>query len=134
MNRSVVCSLLLVVFATVLTACQESIKAPAKAKVSGTVTLDGTPMAEGEVRFSVPGEPPAAITVKDGAFSGEASVGANVVEVVSEVDGPPHPMDPTQRIKVNKVAPQFSGPNSPLKQQIAAEGATNLKFDVTSAR
>lgn len=107
---------------------------PKKAQVSGSVTLDGKPMAEGQVRFNVTGQAPIDVPVKDGAFSGEAFTGENRIDVLWEKEGPPHPMDPNQRIIVNVVDARFSGPESPFKKTIAADGAQNLSFQVTSAR
>jgi hypothetical protein len=108
-------------------------KGPAKAKVSGTVNLDKRPMAGGEVRFNLAGQPVQVIEVKEGAFSGEAFVGQNQIDVVLEKDGPPHPMDPTQKIKVNTVDPKFSGAESPFKEDIPAAGKSDIKLEVTSA-
>lgn len=126
---------LLFAFSVLLTGCPDSgPKAPATAKVSGTVTLDGQPLASGEVRFNAAAQPVRTLEVKDGAFSGEVFVGKNQVDVVSEKDGPPHPMDPKTKLKVNVVDPKFAGLNSPFKPDIAASGATDLKFDVTSAK
>jgi hypothetical protein len=105
----------------------------ATAKVAGSVTLDGKPMEGGEVRFVIPGQPPQSIPVQGGNFSGEAYVGSNRVEVLWEKDGPPHPMDPMQRLKVNTVDAKFSGPESSLKAEVSAGGASDLKFEVTSA-
>jgi hypothetical protein len=105
---------------------------PATAKVAGTVSLDGSPMKEGEIRFSVMGQPPKLIPVKDGSFSGEAFLGKNQVEVVLDVDGPPSTTDPNVHTKVNKVSPEFSGPNSKLSADVPAAGATDLKFEVKS--
>jgi len=108
---------------------------PPLAKVNGKVNLDGKPMAGGEVRFSVSGQPVKSIEIKDGAFSGEAHTGKNRVEVVWEKDGPPNPTDPKlPPIKVNVVDPKFSGMNSPFNVEVPATGASDLKFDVTSAR
>lgn len=91
-------------------------------------------MGGGEIRFTVPEQPTKALPVKDGAFSGEVFVGKNHVDVVWDLDGPPNPMDPNTRIKVNKVAPGYSGPRSPLGADVDAKGANDLKFDVSSAR
>ena len=126
--------LLGVVSVLLVTGCDDSHKPPSLVKVSGKVTLDGQPMSGGEVRFNVAGEPVKSLPVNDGAFAGEIYVGQSTVEVIWEVDGPPHPMDPTQRIKVNSVDPKFSGPNSPFKKEIPAGGATDLSFEVTSAK
>jgi len=106
--------------------------APPTAPVKGTVSLDGRPMAGGEVRFAAQGQPPKVLEVKDGSFSGQVFTGKNQIEVVWEKDGPPHPMDPSIRLKVNAVAPQYSGPSSALNADIPTGGSENLKFDVTS--
>jgi hypothetical protein len=91
-------------------------------------------MDGGEIRFSIPGQPPRSLEIKGGAFSGEAFIGKNVVEVVWDKDGPPNPTDPTTRMKVNTISDKFWGPNSTLSADIAAPGAEDLKFDVTSKR
>lgn len=109
-------------------------KGPATAKVGGTVNLDGKPMAGGEVRFNVAGQPVKSLEVKDGTFAGEVFTGKNRVDVVWDKDGPPNPMNPSERIKVNAVSDQYSGPNSPFNVEIGAGGDTSLKFDVKSAR
>jgi len=114
--------------------CNNSPGVSASAPVSGTVLLDGNPMPDGEVRFSVAGEPPRTLAVREGKFSGEVAVGENRVAVIWEKDGPPHPMDPTQKLKVNVVDDKFSGPNSVLTQKVASGGATDLKLEVTSAK
>jgi sialic acid synthase len=67
-----------------------------------------------------------------GVFSGEVFTGKNRVEVVWDVDGPPNPMDPSQKVKVNKVAAKYTGVNSPLSTEVPSEGKTDLKFEVTS--
>jgi hypothetical protein len=106
---------------------------PSKAKVGGTVTLDGQPMGGGEIRFGLEANPPQAMPISNGAFSGEAFVGKNRVEVVWDKDGPPHPMEAGKFIQVNAVDAQFSGPNTTLSADVPKEGKTDLKFEVTSA-
>jgi hypothetical protein len=114
--------------------CDKGPQLPKQAEVAGTVTLDGKPMDSGEVRFFVENEPPVTLPVTAGAFSGKVFVGNSRIDVVRDVDGPPHPMDPTQKMKVNSVDPKFMGPNSPFKHDVTAAGAKDLKFEVTSAR
>lgn len=109
-------------------------KAPPLAKVSGTVLLDRKPMQGGEIRFYLEGQPPKILEIKDGAFSGEVHTGKNRVDIVWEKDGPPHPMDPSQKLKVNAVSTQFSGAASTLNAEVSAEGRSDLKFEVSSAR
>jgi len=132
--RLIVLSLLVVGLALSVGCSDGTVAPPSKAPVGGTVTLDGKPMPAGEVRFNQVGQPAVTLPVKDGAFSGEAFVGDNRVDVVWEKEGPPHPMDPNQKLMVNAVDGKFSGPTSPFQQTIAADGAPNLTFAVTSAR
>lgn len=108
-------------------------KEPALAKVSGTIKLNGKPMAGGEVRFGVPGYPMKSMPISGGSYSGEASVGKNKVEVVWDKDGPPNPTDPTTKMKVNAVNSTFSGPSTILNADVK-EGDNKFNFDVTSAR
>lgn len=91
-------------------------------------------MEDGKISFNVVGVPGKTFDISAGAFSGEAYVGKNQVEIVRENAEQPHPMDPTQKIKVNTVDPKFSGPNTPFKPEIGESGATDLKFEVTSAK
>lgn len=132
--KSVSVSLLCGLAIVALLGCSKEVPLPSQAEVAGTVSLDGAPMNTGEVRFYADSQPPITLPVTAGAFSGKVFVGANRVDVVSEVDGPPHPMDPSQKLKVNVVDPSFMGPGSPFKQEVAATGAKDLKFEVTSAR
>lgn len=106
---------------------------PPTAKVEGAVTLDGKPMEGGEVRFQTVGQPVQTIAVKDGKFSGSAYLGQNQVDVVWEKDGPRNPTDPNSFVKVNTVSDKFSGGKSPLKADVGKDGASGLKFEVTSA-
>jgi hypothetical protein len=117
-----------------LAGCDQGQPVAKTAKVSGTVLLDGQPMPEGEVRFGVAGQPIQVMKVTSGAFSGDAVVGKNQVEVIFEKDGPPHPMDPMQKLKVNAVDPKFSGPSSVLSQDVPAGGMQDIKLEVTSAK
>ena len=127
--------MMLFLSATMLSGCPESAPAPPPvAMVSGTVTLDGKPMEDGRLVFNAPGRPGKSLDVKAGAFEGEVFTGPNQVDVIRENEERSHPMDPTQKIKVNTVDPKFSGPNTPFKPEISESGATDLKFDVTSAR
>jgi len=106
---------------------------PATAPVSGTVTLDGEPMQGGEVRFMVPGQPPRVMPVENGGFSGAAFLGENQVDVVWERDGPPNPMNPVDRLKINVVSERFSGGRSPFTVDIPPAGVDAVTLAVTSA-
>ena len=122
-------------FACLLAGCSKSEStAPGLAKVSGTVTLDGKPMGGGEVRFNAPGQTAKVLEIKDGKFSGEVCVGKNLVDVVWEKDGKPNEMNKGTFYKVNMVSDYYSGPTTPFVPEIAAGGASDLKFEVKSAR
>lgn len=132
MHRSL-CALLLLFCVCYLMGCGGgSNSGPPVAKVSGTVKLDGKPMAGGEVRFSVAGLPAKSLPISGGSYSGEAPVGKNKVEVVWDKDGPPNPTDPSTKMKVNAVNMRFSGPDSQLNAEVK-EGENTFNFDVTSA-
>lgn len=130
-GRVMVIALALILFV----GCEEqNAPPPAAAQVSGTVNLDGKPMQGGVVRFNIAGQPPKEMPVTNGAFSGEAFIGANTVDVVWDKEGGPNPMDANSKMIVNAVDAKFSGPTTPFKETIAAEGKSDLKFDVTSAK
>jgi hypothetical protein len=120
---------------SLLVGCEEqNPPAPATAQVSGKVNLDGKPMEGGAVRFNVAGQPPKELAVTNGAFAGEAFIGLNTVDVVWDKEGGANPMDPSSKMIVNAVDAKFSGPSSPFQEAIGAEGKSDLKFDVTSAK
>ncbi len=107
---------------------------PPSAKVKGNVTLDAKPMAGGEVRFVLPGQPSSICPIKDGVFAGDAYVGKNKVEVVWEKEGPPNPMDPKLKIPVNVVSDLFNGPATTLTADVTSSGPNAFKFDVKTRR
>jgi hypothetical protein len=105
---------------------------PPGVKVSGTVKLDGTSMEGGEVRFVVPGQPPKALPITNGAFSGEVFTGKNEIGVVWDKEGGPNPTDPKLKMMVNSVDPKFlPGPTSPFNAEIT--GPKEFTFEVTSS-
>lgn len=106
---------------------------PPLAPVKGTVTMDGKPMAGGQVRFNIPGFGPKSLEVKDGVFQGEVYTGKARVDVVWDKDGPPNAMYPGTPTKVNAVSDQFSGPNSPFNFDITQNGIPDMKLAVNSS-
>jgi hypothetical protein len=103
---------------------------PAAVKVSGTVMLDGKPMAGGEVQFEAAGFPPKALEIKDGAFAGEVHAGKNQIGVVWNKEIP-HPTEPKMTMSTNVVSSKFSGKDSPFNAEVT-DGKV-FKFEVTSA-
>lgn len=113
---------------------QPTATGPAKAAVKGAVNLDGKPMADGEIRFSIPGQPVNTIAVQSGAYSGEAYPGKNKVEIFAYKAGPAPKNalstdDPNP--KVNYVADKYNV-NSKLEAEVTEGGSNEFKFDVTS--
>lgn len=108
-------------------------KVSAKADVAGTVTLDGKPMDEerGEISFAIGGEAPVVLPVKGGKFEGKVSVGENLVTVRALKKGEPIIMDGKpfgEPVDENYVA------EKPLKANVPAGGAKDLKFDVETKK
>jgi hypothetical protein len=108
------------------------VKPPPTGPVKGTVTLNGEPMAAGELIFSIPGEPVQQIPVTNGAFSGQAPVGKNKVEVYSYQESAPTSGLSTDTVKkTNIVSDQFNV-RSALSENVTAAGPNEFKFAVTS--
>jgi hypothetical protein len=53
---------------------------PTPAAVSGSVTLDGQPLADGVIAFALPGDLPIEIKIVGGKYAGTANVGTNHVQ------------------------------------------------------
>lgn len=96
--------------AVVLVGCAtDEMPLPPLAPIKGTVQLDGRPMAKGEIVFSLPGMPEQRIPVIDGAYAGEAMVGANQVGIFSYIESAPDSGLATDEVKqTNVVADRFS--------------------------
>jgi hypothetical protein len=55
-----------------------------RARVSGTITLDGRPLTTGKIFFdSRSGEPPVILEIVDGRYEGNAPVGPITISIVS---------------------------------------------------
>lgn len=113
---------------------EDSLPAPEKAIASGKVNLDGKPMQGGVVRFNAEGQAPQELAVTNGTFTGEVFVGRNFVDVVWDKEAGANPMDPSAKIMENAVDAKFSGPATPFQHEVPATGASDLTFDVTSAK
>jgi len=108
------------------------VKPPPSAQVKGTITLNGSPLPTGEVVFSIVGQPPKTLTVTNGAYAGEATVGKNKVEVHSYKESAPTSGLSTDTVsKEDIVADQF-GYQSTLTADVQGGGANEFNFDVKS--
>lgn len=97
--------------------------------VQGKVQLDGQPLAEGEITFSVDGKPPQIAPITDGAYSGQALVGENRVEIaVYKTETDAMTGDP---MKINTLPARFNT-QSTLKAPVTASGPNQFDFEVQS--
>ena len=98
--------------------------------VSGTVTLDGTPLAEGTVYFkTVATGSVEAFAVKAGQFAGNAEPGERRVEVTA-YRTTPRPNDPMQgETQVSLVGANYNSA-SKLTATVSAAGPNAFTFDV----
>jgi len=104
------------------------------ADVKGTVTMDGKPLPEGELHFSVTGYPPSVLKVANGTFKGQAPIGQNRVELFIYVDAPAHPKYSAEGAsgKMNTSPGKYWGPNTALDAGVSATSVNDLKFDLKS--
>lgn len=113
--------------------CGDGKSHTAQVDVLGTVTLDGKPLADGEIAFLVTGEAPANIPVKDGAFSGKAFSGKNRVEVRATKTMPKSPKAlPTDEAPKINLIPDRYNIRSTMETTVGTGGAKDLKFEVKS--
>ena len=103
--------------------------------VSGTVTLDGSPMADGEITFVEPAKGAVdTIKVTNGTFEGKAQPGEKRVEIRAYRPGKPNTAmyGPDAKAEMENYIPSKFNTDSKLKTTIAPEGAKDLKFDAAS--
>jgi hypothetical protein len=104
---------------------------PKSYPVSGTVTLDGQPLAEGNVYFKTLAEgliDP--LPVKDGKFEGKAGEGQRRVEIVA-YRMVPVPGEMGGEVPQSLIAPRFNS-QSELTAEVTAAGPNVYDFKVES--
>lgn len=123
-----------IVMAALFIGCDSGPGEKSKAPVSGTVTMDGKPMVDGEIFFTEPGGTPEIVPVKDGKFEGQVTVGQKAVQVNSykTIMVKPFPDAPAEKSQENLVDPKFNA-TSTLTEEVKADGNT-YKFEVTSIK
>lgn len=124
----------LVALIVVLTGCGDATgkKKLAEVQVSGKVTIDKQPLADGELMLVQDGTYPLIIEIKNGSFSGKAYAGNNRVEIRAYKAGPPMSTDPEKKpTKVNYIPTRYNDQSKTMKD-IPAGGATDLVFEVTA--
>jgi hypothetical protein len=107
---------------------------PPRAGVRGTVTLDGAPMAEGQIMFlDAAGEgAPAFLDVKDGRFEGDVPLGKKKVRVLSFKKGKLKTGE-EDAVGVQVVHPHYNR-NTKLTAEVSSSGVTPSEFNVKSDR
>lgn len=108
------------------------VEAPPTSKVKGVVTLDGNPLAEGEITFEIVGKSLSTLEIKDGAFSGDAPQGKNTVAIRAYKAGPPLDTEPSGPPTKNNFIPARFNDETTLSAEVSASGSEDLKFAVTS--
>jgi hypothetical protein len=102
--------------------------------VKGTVTLDGSPMAEGEIYFIDPATSTSSVlTVANGQFEGKSEAGNFKVEInqfreeTVQADATGY-APPGGTTKKNVVLPEYNA-NSTIKAEVKAGGPNEFKFE-----
>lgn len=133
-----------------ITGCSEATQGPQRAAVSGTVQLNGSPLAQGIIRF-VPTDgtqgPKVSLPIQDGQFAADTDhgpvAGTNRVEIQSTDDGG-LAMDDEEAVeelrrqprKISVVTvPPIYNTHSQLKEQLLTDQLNELTFELqTQAR
>jgi hypothetical protein len=124
-------ALFLLAIASVLAGCS---KPEQTVEVSGKVTLDEKPLAEGEIYFVTAGLPPEIMAVKEGNFAGKAQAGQRRVEVYAyrQAQLPPTAtVQPTTPARENFVPERYNSA-SVLKEEVKKTGPNQFQFDLKS--
>ena len=133
MFRGIVCSVIVALVLIGSVGCTPTAKPPTMTAVKGTVNLDGKPMPDGEISFALPGQVPTTMPVQNGAYSGQAGVGKNRVEIRAYRAGTPVKMgDQTFGGDKENYLPAKYNSASTFTAEVASGGANDFKFDVTS--
>lgn len=110
--------------------------------VSGTVTLDGQPLEQGEIHFvSSDGRAAEegyfidACIVKQGVYKGKTSAGERVVQIWSfkASDAAPDPVTGDKPLPINVIPTRFSE-KSTLSASVTDSGPNTFTFDLSSGK
>lgn len=107
---------------------------PARADVSGAVTLDGKPLPAGEISFlALSGEAADTLPITNGAFAGSVSVGPQRVQFAAytTVKRSIFPDKPPEDVRENSLPANYHA-ESTLTADIKAGTNPPLSFELTS--
>jgi len=111
--------------------------APVPVPVHGKVTLDGTPLAEGQIAFITPGQVPEFIEIRGGTFEGRAKWGPRRVEIAAyrpyqiPADIPKSMHGMMEGGKENYLPDRYHS-NSTLTAEVSPDGPNEFNFELTS--
>lgn len=104
-------------------------------EVTGKVTLDGVPVAKGDVTFRAenPSIPPQGASIKEGVFSLKANEGKFKVEIIATrpVPGKKGPMGEDA---IEEYIPEQYNTNSRLSAEVKPSPKNTITFDLTSKK
>ncbi len=125
---------ILVVTCAVVVGCGRSKDAREMCPVTGSVTLDGQPLREGEIYFKTTamGEIDV-LPIENGQFQGDVGAGTRRVEIYAyhEKEVIPMPGEPAEKTRENYIPARYNV-QSTLTAKIASGSSTPLEFEVTS--
>jgi hypothetical protein len=135
LRRTHVLTPLIVIAMVAMAGCAKRHAEPVKAAVTGRVTLDGAPLATGEVFFiSKKGESADRLAIKDGSFAGRVTVGPQAVQITSlKVVGKAPRMPGEVPVDVfENTLPAKYGPGSALVAEIKPGSNEPLVYELQS--
>lgn len=103
-----------------------------KYPVTGTVNVDGQPLADGMVYFKdIAAGVSDSAEIKNGQFTGQAEAGSRRVEIFAYITQTSDMGGAVTETKVNTLPAKYNT-ESTLSETVKANGANSFKFDVTS--
>jgi|GEM_PF-488317 len=112
-----------------------SVVGPKKGAVSGQVTLDGKPLAEGQLLLvDATGDPPRQYVadIRNGAFECDATPGEKIVQIRAFREGKEASGSPGSPDSFVQYLPARYNDQSELRATIKLEGANKLEFALQS--
>ena len=110
---------------------------PTPVPVHGTVSLDGTPLADGQISFITPGQVPEVIEIKNGVYNGKAKWGKRRIEIGAyrALQIPPEvpkSMYPLMEGGKENYVPEKYNVQSDLSAEVKAKGSNEFNFELYS--
>ncbi len=124
----------LIAACVLLVGCGPSKKVREMQAVSGSVTLDGEPLASGEIYFKTTAKGEIdLLAIENGQFQGEVGVGKRRVEIYAyrEKMVVPMPGEPPEKTRENYL-PAAYNLQSELSAEVGPDSSGPLKFEIKS--